>query len=639
MTDIREPRPSADDMIYRFRRERPTRGIGKVALGLLLTAALTLWGLSSWGSSTKKPNNESDGSVVASVSGALTHTAARSRLQITVVAAGNLESSKNLEIKCQVAGGSSILWIVPDGKEVEQGDVIVKLDQSSIDDQLNSQRINLEKAMASKIQAEEDHGAAILSVQEYAEGTFLKEQQIAEANINIAQENLRSSQNLLEHTRKMSRKGFVTALQVEADEFAVERSRLELESAKISKKVLQDFTRAKTLKDLEAKRDAAAAKVRAEQAGFKLEQDRLERLERQVRNCEIKAPQNGMVIYANDQGSGRGGGSSSVKIEEGAMVRESQTILRLPDLNNMQVKMTVHESKIEQLKINDLANIRITDHEYEGRIVAIANQPEPGSWFQSNIKEYATYVKIERPKDGAKSEIKNSLKPGLTAETEVLIADLPNVIAVPVSCIVEQSGKYFAWVVPDPNMNKIEKRTLLVGLTNQKLIEVSDGLKEGDVVLLNPRAVVEDARKEEPKSASGDADSKKKFGSSAVKGDATPGKGGAAGGEKKPTETKDGKGPTPEGQGAGGGGTPKAASAFKVPTVADIMKQDTDKDGKISKDEADERMKQRWDQNDTNNDGFVDRAEAKEMVDRFIKFMKQRQEQGGGGPPGGAGPQ
>ena len=468
MTDIREPRPSADDMIYRFRRERPTRGLGRVVLGLLFTAAVMLWGFSSWGSSGKN-SGESDGSVVASVSGALTHTAARSRLQITVVAAGNLESSKNLEVKCQVAGGSSILWIVPDGKEVEKDEVIVKLDQSSIDDLLNSQRINLEKAMASKIQAEEDHGAAILSVQEYAEGTFLKEQQIAEANINIAQENMRSSQNLLEHTRKMSRKGFVTALQVEADEFAVERSKLELDSAKLSKKVLQDFTRAKTLKDLEAKRDAAAAKVRAEQAGFKLEKDRLERLERQVRNCEIKAPQNGMVIYANDQGSGRGGGSSSVKVEEGAMVRESQTILRLPDLGNMQVKMTVHESKIEQLKEGMPANIRITDREFQGKIVTIANQPEPGSWFQSNIKEYATIVKISGEAEG--------LKPGLTAETEVLIADLPNVIAVPVSCVVEQSGKYFAWVVTGPN--KIEKRTLLVGMTNQKLIEVSDGIKEG----------------------------------------------------------------------------------------------------------------------------------------------------------------
>lgn len=624
MTDIREPRQSADDLIYRFRRERPTRGIGKVALGLLLTATLTLWALSSWGSGEKKSNETTDGSVIASVSGALTHTATRSRLQITVVAAGNLESSKNLEIKCQVAGGSSILWIVPDGKEVEKDEIIVKLDQSSIDDLLNSQRINLEKAQASKIQAEEDHGAAILSVQEYAEGTFLKEQQVAEANINIAQENLRSSMNLLEHTRKMSRKGFVTALQVEADEFSVERSKLELESAKISKKVLQEFTRAKTLKDLEAKRDAAAAKVRAEQAGYKLEKDRLERLERQIRNCEIKAPQNGMVIYANDQGSGRGGGSSSVKIEEGAMVRESQTILRLPDLGNMQVKMTVHESKIEQLKVGMPANIRITDREFQGKIVSIANQPEPGSWFQSNIKEYATIVKITGEAEG--------LKPGLTAETEVLVADLPNVIAIPVSCVVEQSGKYFAWVVTDAANNKIEKRTLLVGMTNQKLIEISDGIKEGDVVLLNPRAVVEDARKEEPKSAATETDSGKKFGSTSAKPESGAAKSQAGGEDKKPADAKDGKGQPVEGQ---GGGTPKAAGGgFKLPTVADIMKQDTDKDGKISKEEADDRMKQGWDRNDTNGDGFVDRTEVKEMVDRFVKFMKQRQEQGGGGPPG-----
>ena len=103
--------------------------------------------------------------------------------------------------------------------------MLVKLDSSSIEDQLNAQKINLGKAQASKIQAEENFGAAELGVQEYAEGTFVKDLQTAEANINIAQENLRSSENLLEHTRKMSRKGFTTSLQVEADEFAVERSK------------------------------------------------------------------------------------------------------------------------------------------------------------------------------------------------------------------------------------------------------------------------------------------------------------------------------------------------------------------------------------------------------------------------------
>ena len=72
-------------------------------------------------------------------------------------------------------------------------------------------------------------------------------------------------------------------------------------------------------------------------------------------------------------------------------------------------------------------------------------------------------------------------------------------------------------------------------------------------------------------------------------------------------------------------------------TVTEIMKQDKDGDGKISKDEADDRIKARWEQNDPNGDGFVDRQEAKEMVDRIAAYMKQLQQNGGGAPAGPGG--
>ena len=55
-----------------------------------------------------------------------------------------------------------------------------------------------------------------------------------------------------------------------------------------------------------------------------------------------------MAVYANEQGM-RFGGSQQSQIEEGAAVRERQTILRLPDLAQMQVKVDVHESKVEML--------------------------------------------------------------------------------------------------------------------------------------------------------------------------------------------------------------------------------------------------------------------------------------------------
>ncbi len=625
MTTDYETRVSAEEMVYRFRRDRPSRKTGMLVLVGLLVGALGFFGWRLYGQGGDSNPNSS----AVNAGGALTHKVGKSGLLITVVAAGNMESAKNIDVKCQVEGGAAILWIVPEGTEVEAGELLVKLDKSTIEDKLNSQQITLGKAQASKIQAEENFGAAEIAVQEYDEGTYVKELQTAEANIIISQENLRSSENLLEHTRKMSRRGYVASLQVEADEFSVERSKLELESAKTAKKVLQNFSRRKMLKELEAKREASKALVTSEQAAFKLEQARRDRLEKQLLNCEIKAPQNGIVIYANDQGSSssRGMGSSSgVKIEEGATVRDSQTILRLPDLGNMQVKMTVHESKVERLKIGMPAVVRISDREFQGIIIAIANQPEPGSWMNANLKEYGTIVKIDGEAEG--------LKPAMTAEVEVLIADLADVLTVPVSCIVEQGGQFNAWVVNGPK--KFERRTLVVGMTNDKLFEIKDGLKDGDVVLLNPKAMVEEARKEEPRTGTAEADSKKKFGSAALKTDPNAPKNGN-GGEKK--VAKDGQpagGETSGNATSPGGGQPRSGGGggFKLPTVADIMKQDKDGDGKISKDEASDRQKDRWDQYDTDADGFISRAEATAMVDRMNEMIRQRQQQGAGGPGG-----
>lgn len=625
MSSNSETRPTADEMVYNFRRNRPTRWYGKLALFGMLAAVLGLLGWQLYGDGG---GGDLKPATVGSVNsgGALTHTVAKGRLLVTVVAAGNMESAKNIEVKCQVAGGTSILKIVPEGTEVEAGDLLVTLDSSTIEDQLNAQKINLGKAQASKIQAEENYGAAEIAVQEYAEGTFVKELQTAEANINIAQENLRSAENLLEHTRKMSRKGFVTSLQVEADEFSVERSKLELQSAKTAKDVLEKFSRKKMLKELEAKCEAAKALVASEQAAFNLEQSKLQRLERQLSNCEIKAPQNGIVIYANDQGGGRGFSSGSgVKIEEGATVKEMQTILRLPDLSNMQVKMTVHETKVERLKVGMPASVKISDREFQGKIISIANQPEPGSWMNANLKEYATIVKI-----GGEA---NGLKPAMTAEVTVLIADLEDVLTIPVSCVVEQGGKFNAWVVNGPN--KFERRPLTVGVTNDKVFEIKDGLKEGDLVLLNPKAMVEEARKEEPRTGPQDGDPNKKFGGAALKSDPNGSEKKSNGGEKKIAKDDKPAGAEANAATAGSGGQPKAAGGFKMPTVTDIMKQDTDGDGKISKDEASEQLKSRWEQNDTNGDGFMDRKEAKEMVDRIAKFMKERQAGGGPSGPGG----
>jgi HlyD family secretion protein len=422
--------------------------------------------------------------------GALTCDASRSSLQITVTAEGNVESASNIEVKCRVAGGSTILWIVEDGKIVEEGEEIIRLDTSAIDDKLNSQRIVYEKALATQIQAQEDFEAAKISVREYEEGTFIEQFKQVEADIQIAMENLRSAENQLDYSKRMVRKGFTSSLQREADEFAVGRAKLDLDAANTRKKVLVEFTKLKTLKDLEAKREAAAARLRSEQAGLQLEKARLDRLQEQLKNCVITAPKKGMIVYANDSDrGGRGGGdpSRAAQVEEGALVRESQALVRLPDLSKMRVKVSIHESHVDKIRVGMPAHVVIQDQGHDGRVLSIANQPASGSWFSAKVKEYATMVSI----DGEST----NLKPGMTAKVTILVDDLTDALCLPVSAIVEQRGQFFCWAKTPEGP---ERRPLKLGRTNDKLIEIVDGVREGETVFRNPRAVVEEAREEPP---------------------------------------------------------------------------------------------------------------------------------------------
>lgn len=561
----------------------------------------------------------------------------RGMLLVTVTEDGNLESAANVDVKCQVLGGSTILWIVPDGSTVKKGDEIIRLDAATIEDQVNTQKIAFEKAQAARIQAEKEHSAAKIAVQEYSEGTYLKELKTLQAAVTVAQENMNSSKNTLDHTIRLARKGYVTALQRESQEFAVQRAQLDLDAAEMAVEVLEKFTRAKTLEDLTSKEATAEAKMRSELASLTLEESKLKRLESQVANSVIRAPADGMVVYANDMGRGPRGGQQSAQVEEGATVRERQTLVRLPDLSKMQVKVVVHESKVDLLKPGMPAKIKIQDREFHGEVTSVANQPEAGSWFGSNVKEYAAIVRIEGQHAG--------LKPGMTAEVEIEVANLKNVIAVPVIAVVERGGKFYCWVRRNGAPKPVE---VVIGASNTTKIEIKDGLVDGDEVLLNPRVFEAELRPEGDAKAEKLADGQAPDGKAGEKAAEVPTGPSVPGLSKGPAgKGPEGKGPegpaggpaAGPGPGAGAGGPPgEGKGARRGGPMGDWRALDADKDGKLSKDEAPEPMKAFFDNLDKNGDGFAD---ASEMSAAMAAMRKMQQ--GGGGPggpggPGGGGP-
>ena len=77
------------------------------------------------------------------------------------------------------------------------------------------------------------------------------------------------------------------------------------------------------------------------------------------------------------------------------------------------------------------------------------------------------------------------LKPGMTAEVKIKAGELSNVLIVPVQAVAEHKGEFFAFVDRPP---AIERRKVKVGDTNEKMVQVLDGLKEGERVTLDARS-------------------------------------------------------------------------------------------------------------------------------------------------------
>ncbi|MEM9659598.1 MAG: efflux RND transporter periplasmic adaptor subunit, partial [Planctomycetota bacterium] len=321
----------------------------------------------------------------------LTHVVEPGQLLVTITEDGQLESAQNTELQCEIAGGSTILWIIEDGTHVEEGQELVRLDSSKIDEEISKQKIAYEKAVAARVKAVSELALAKAAKREYLEGTFVQERQTIESEVLVAAENVNRAQEYYQFSKRLASKGYVNDLQLNADRFAVEKSQKELDVANTKLKVLEEFTKAKMLQELQSKLDAADGTLRSEIAALELEQARLKRLESQREKCVIRAATDGMAIYAR----GHRWWDQEPAIAEGTEVRENQTLIELPDLSQMQVKVSVHESKVDQVKRGMPARVRIQEREFTGRVTSIANQASQAGWWANNVKKFETVVKID----------------------------------------------------------------------------------------------------------------------------------------------------------------------------------------------------------------------------------------------------
>jgi HlyD family secretion protein len=524
-----------------------------------------------------------------------------------VLEQGEIESSSNNEVKCEVKGrggsGTPILSVVPEGTLVKKGDVLCQLDASALEQEAKNQRIVVSTAESAVISSEAAVNKAIIARQEYLDGTFLTERQKIMSEIAVSQQTLRKSELSLESAERLAAKGTLKPLQIEAEQFAVQNAKNTLESASARLKVLEELTKAKMLVQFDADIETTRAKLESDKSTLSEEREKLEEIQNQIKACKIVAPADGQVVYAN-KFSGRGGGDFVV--EAGALVREQQTIFLLPDPTRMQVKAKINESRISLIRDGMPVKIRVNavENELLGRVIKVNKYAEPGNWWGSNVKEYATFIQIIQPPE--------TIRTGMTAEVRIFVEQIEDAVQIPVHAVYETKRHHFVLVHTGGGF---ETREIEIGATNDKFVTVKSGVKTAETVVLDPRNHLD--RMEIPEIREEDDRSRLV----------------ALSNEPLPTKTpasvvaSGGAGAGRSGGGAGGGMNADAIAGMIM------QRMDTNSDGKLSKEEVagEERMKSAFTEYDTNQDGSVD---SKELT----AGMKKRMASMGAGGPGGGGP-
>src|SRR5262245_29612244 len=310
----------------------------------------------------------------------VTAHAIRGDLPVIVVERGELDSTNQIIVRCEVEGERiKLVHIVPEGTHVNKGDEVAKFDTDELRKQFETQKVKWKAAQAKAASAKGDlavqrnkekseidkgelaHELAVITLDKYEQKEFQVLLDEKKGDLALAQKELKEAMDNLEFTKNLVKKGFVPLEQVRVQELIVENFKFKVSKGKAGLDMLNDFDKKLKVTELKGKareagrelertkqsQEAATAKASSESEAaditVDLEKQTLDRIEAQIAKCIIKAPQDGIVVYFKRYYD------ESTRIQPGAMVFYQQPIFTLPDLDHMKVKVKIHESVIKKI--------------------------------------------------------------------------------------------------------------------------------------------------------------------------------------------------------------------------------------------------------------------------------------------------
>ncbi|MFI1743454.1 efflux RND transporter periplasmic adaptor subunit [Thalassobellus sediminis] len=322
--------------------------------------------------------------------------------------------------------------LVPEGTVVKKGGYIGKLDMSELNGKILDAQLNLDKAESKYTQQQLD---TTLTLKQ-------ERNAIKDLLFNIEENQLELKQSIYEAP------AVIRQLEIKIEKFE---------------------------RDLNEKKEDYSIKKR--QANAKMIEVGTEVSKIRKRIDELLELQKEFTIYSEDEGM-----VTYVKEWNGTKKKVGSTIspwepaiASLPDLTKMESKTYSNEVDIRKIKKDLKVKVgfdAFPDIELDGIVTDVANVGETKAG--SDIKLFQVLIKI--------NGTNKNIRPGMTTSNKILTKQEDDVLMMPLEAIFSKDSISYAYVKSGLS---IEKKQVELGLSNNEVIIIEKGLKEGDVVYLN----------------------------------------------------------------------------------------------------------------------------------------------------------
>ncbi len=436
----------------------------------------------------------------------------RMSFDITTAASGELEAKNQIEIRSSLETPATIAEVVAEGTRVKAGDLLVRLNVDQIKQLLDQAKVEIENIKAGVeaaqhayeiqvIDNEQKLRQAALKVElagldrlQWLEGEAKSKRQANSLALSKSQLEVERLAEKLKQSSGLLEKGFLSKDEYDRDQVAYIEAQSAWITSKLQNEVFELYEFRKEEKKFESdveEAEAALEQVKlnnsiqmaaktadraAKQRVYDLQDEKVKKHELSIANATIKAPSDGLVVYASSMSRNMWGGGGDGPIAIGRQIMPNETIMILPDTSEMVATVRVPETLASRIKKGQSATIKVDaagGKSFQGQVDSIGVLAESGGWRDPNLKEYTVKISIDKSQA-------EGLKPSMRCESRIYLDRVNDKTAVPLQAIFSDGPVRFVHVREGV---RYVRRPINLGRQSDTYAEIVGGLEVGEKVL------------------------------------------------------------------------------------------------------------------------------------------------------------